>query len=454
MLAILVAPLVASPTLAPPAVLRPVAQEAAFPELHLTLTLPDLEGFEEERRSATEGTWSGRLGESEIEVGLVVFEEADFWLEPGDVTDHVVDFLRQKGSFQVNDSAHLQGEYGHASYASLVAGVIPAEGGQPEGTQYLLGGLLDGSGYLVYVECRPEPEASGASLVEAFLEDGIAYDGPVRDPDWTDEEVLERWRRDAPDQLHEDFEKALDRPRDRKKIVIRTDHYLILTNASSGKFYKKLEEYYDEISEVYPFPSVKGQRLMPIFLFRTAGEYYDYCGKVAGMPRGEAENTKGHAWRDYYATWYEAPNDPVHIHEMTHQIFDNRLHLGGGGSWFQEGVAEYIETSENDRNNVARLVRNGEHVPLREFVGLSSLVSSEADVRGRGGAGDAYKQAALLIEFLCESKFGKGQFERFLKTMGKLPYNDVEAIDAGFQAIYGRDLEGVEAEWKKYCKKR
>ena len=28
--------------------------------------------------------------------------------------------------------------------------------------------------------------------------------------------------------------------------------------------------------------------------------------------------------KNFYATWYEAPKDPVHIHELTHQLFKNR----------------------------------------------------------------------------------------------------------------------------------
>jgi len=430
-------------------------REAAFPELHLTLTLPDLEGLEEVERRGEEGSWSGHLGERELDIGLILFEDAEYWLEPGDVTDAIVDWLRQQSDFDVTRSTNLQGPYGYAAYASVMEGTLPAKGSKPAGAQVLLGGLLEDAGYLLYVECRPAPDQEAQDAIDVFLEEGVAYDGPERDPNWTDEEVLARWLRDAPDDLHEDFEQAMKKSSQRKKIIIRTDHYLIMTNASSGKFAKKLEENYDEIREVYPFPEVEGRRLMPIFLFRNREEYNDYFVKVAQTTRESAAKSKGHSWRDYYATWYEAPNDPVHIHEMTHQVFKNRLHLGGGGSWFQEGVAEYIETSDNDRNDAARLVKNGEHVPLREFVRLESLLgSSQADVRGQGGAGDAYKQAALLVEFLRESKFGEDKFEQYLQTMGKVPSRNVDKIDAAFTSVYGVGIDGVEAEWREYCTKR
>jgi hypothetical protein len=441
-------------TLALNAAAGPV-HEAELPDLNLKFTFPELEDYREHKRGNEEGSWSGKLGEHDLSIGLIVFEDTDFWLEPGYVTEHVVEFLRRETEFDVIDASFLQGAYGHATYASLVEGTLPEEGSSKEGIQYLLGGLLEGEGYLLYVECRPIPDDATRATLETFLKEGIAYDGPVRDPNWTDEEVLERWKRDAPDDLHEDFEKGMKKKSTKKKIVIRTDHYLIMTNASSGKMPKKLEEYYDEIREVYPFPEIEGRRLMPIFLFRSPEGYYDYYVKIAKTSRASAEKSKGHAWRDYYATWYEAPGDPVHIHEMTHQVFSNRLHLGGGGSWFQEGVAEYIETSDNDRNDAARRVKKGEHVKLMDFVQLRSLLgSSEEDVRGQGGAGDAYKQAALLIEFLRESKFGKGKFEAFLHTMGKVSRGNVEKIDAAFQSVYGFGIIELEEEWVKYCAKR
>jgi hypothetical protein len=201
--------------------------------------------------------------------------------------------------------------------------------------------------------------------------------------------------------------------------------------------------------------AIEGSRLMPIFLFRTPEQYYEYYAKIADTSIESARKSKGHAWRDYYATWYEAPGDPVHIHECTHQIFRNRLHLSGGGSWLQEGVAEYIETVEYERNNIAREIKKGRHMPLAEFVELKSLLySSEDGVKGGSAAGQLYKQAALLIEFLRESKFGKKHFDEFVHAMGRVPRNDVGQIEAVFQKVYGADLDEVDAAWQQYCKKR
>ncbi len=231
----------------------------------------------------------------------------------------------------------------------------------------------------------------------------------------------------------------------------------MLTNASGGPlFAKKMEENLGKIREVFPFQEMKGSRLMPVFLFRTQDEYWSFCTKVTGMSTEAAERSGGHAWRDYYATWYEAPNDPTHIHEQTHQLFGNRLFLEGGGSWFQEGVAEYVESNKNDLNAVASLIAKGRHMPLVDFVQLESLLHSSEEERASGGseAADLYHQAALFVEFLRESKWGKGKFESFLQTLGHAPDGNLQRIRDGFLKVYGVSLEEIDGEFRKYCGKR
>src|SRR5262249_14356353 len=162
----------------------------------------------------------------------------------------------------------------------------------------------------------------------------------------------------------------------------------------------------------------------------------------------EAKRSKGHAWRDYYATWYEAPNDPVHVHEATHQVFSNRLGLGGGGSWFQEGVAEYMSTRPGDRSAVAGQVQKGEHVPPASFSAIPSLLmSSDKDAASGDQAQGNYEEAALLIEFLRESKWAKERFATFLLTIGRLSRDEPAAIQAALEAVYGVPLAELEQRW-------
>lgn len=421
------------------------ARVVRLDELGLTLTLPPLADLS----SAGTQRWRGRLGPSQVELALKTLPRAKYGLaEPGDVLD--------VGPSAWSDPAHarsapdtrrdLPGKYGYASYATLERLELRSRDGQTAlGTRYLLAGLLRETGYWIALEATPPPTPEGEAQLRLFLETGIVYDGEVREHRWTDEEARARWLRDAPPETHADYEGPL-----------RTAHYLILSNSSGGKaFAKKMEECHDAIRKVYPFDDVPGRMLLPVFLFKTADQYFDFFAAMAEIPREEAERSKGHAWRDYYATWYDAPGDPVHIHEATHQIFSNRLGLGGGGSWFQEGVAEYMSTKPGDRSAAAGQVKRGKHVPLAQFVAIPSLLmSSDEKAAGGDAADDNYKQAAVLIEFLRESKWAKAGFPAFLTRIGRLPRGDPAQIEAVVQDVYGVDLAGLEQRWAEYCKKR
>ena len=96
----------------------------------------------------------------------------------------------------------------------------------------------------------------------------------------------------------------------------------------------------------------------------------------------------------------------------------------------------------------------GRHTPLAEFVVVRSLIATDEDKSGSGGASDAYKQAAVLIEFLRESKWGKDKFLTFVHTVGLVPRGKLPAIEAAIRKVYDCDLATLEAKFVEYCKKR
>jgi hypothetical protein len=425
-------------------------EKASFAALKLDVTLPPLADLKASRVEADGGRWSGTLGESRVTIALVAFlDHPERYTEPEDVTDlaeHNVRPLREGlAPFRYERIEKPSGKFGVAPFASLGLGDLRDDERSVHYRLYQLGAVIEGGGYLIDVRCVPPPNAEGEAQLLAFLKTGVVYGGTVGDGSWSDAEIDARWKRDAPAEIVAEHEKP-----------IVTEHYVILGNSSGGKlFAKKMEEAYATIRKTYPFAEVKGRKKMPVFLFRTPEQYYAYYAKVADISLESAKRSKGHAWKDYYATWYEAPNDPVHIHEATHQIFANRLHLSGGGSWFQEGVAEYIETKPGDRSAAATAVKKGRYTKLAQFMQIESLLGS-ADENAPGGdqAADHYKQAAVLIEFVRESKFGKDRFERFLHAVGRLPRESLEDIEAAIQSVFGVDLAAFEAEFVKYCRTR
>ena len=443
----------AVPTLLIPLLLAADASAGErVPAAGLTLELPALEGLKpvEVRNAQIAARWTGRLGASDLSIDVVVLDAAEFgFREPEDVLStfegHHVGQYEERGMRVVLGARDVvAGAFGYVPYASTVtADASTAQG--DAGRLWIECGLSPTRGWAVLVEAFPVPDAAGVEAIEAFLTEGVVGEGEPRNWRWTDEEALARWVEFAPEGEEDDM-----------KPPLRTQHYIILTNSSGGKkFAEKMEQCYATIQKTFPFPEAEGRRLMPVFLFTTPQQYHEYYAKIAGTTIEQAARSAGHAWRDYYATSYAAPGDPVHIHEATHQIFANRLVLGGGGSWFQEGVAEYIETRANDRNNAARLVKKERHTPLREFVVIPSLLqSAEVDIKGGDEAGDHYKQAALLIEFLRESKFAKKGFPDFVNAVGRVSRGDLAAIEGAVRRVYGCSLEELEAEWVAYCKKR
>jgi hypothetical protein len=396
------------------------------------------------------GRWTAKLGAKRVILDVEAWKNFAKG-EPSDITWRIHDFVREDDyegpSFDFVEHRLVPGAYGYAPYASLLWGSILERGTTKDiGNLWFYSGVTETTGYLITLEIQPVASAEDKQLVLDFLAKGIAYSGKARDPKWTEDEVDLRWKDDS----------ALDKKEQKDLKVIRTAHYVVMTNSSGGdNFAKQMEINYGIIQKTFPFPEVPGRRLMPVFLFQNPEEYYAFCVKRFKWSAEEAEKSKGVASGDFYATWYEAPQDPVHIHEATHQIFSNRLELDGGGSWYQEGVAEYIETKPNERNDIARRVKNGKHTPLKEFMRLESLLmSSEDDVSGDSAAGLHYKQAALVIEFLRESKFGKDKFLEWLHAMGNTPDNDIPKIQAVFQRVYGVDIEQLDAELQKYCQKR
>ena len=423
--------------------------------LHLRLTFPSgmtelVELPDEDEDEDLLGCWNAELG------GKTAFVEVALWRkragrEPEDITWRLLDRFRDEDfdgpRFELAHHGLIAGEYGFVPYVSVLSGTIQERGKTEKiGAVWYVAGIAEKTGWLMTIQVDPLPDESDRSLIEALIAKGMSFGGPKRNPLWAEDEVKARWEADS----------ALDEKKQEKLEVIRTEHYLIMTNSSGGKlFAKQMELNYDVIQATYPFPEIPGRKLMPVFLFRDPEEYYAFYAQRFAKTLEAARKSSGVAAADFYATYYEAPKDPVHIHEATHQIFDNRLALGGGGSWFQEGVAEYIETRPNDRNDAARLVKKGRHTPLRELMQLRSLIDSkDEDKSGESAAAHNYKEAALLIEFLRESDFGKARFKDWMHAIGQLARNDVSGIEAVCKRIYGVSIEELDAKFVEYCAKR
>jgi hypothetical protein len=429
----------------------PHGQVQTVDELGLAFTLPAELTELKDRPTGNQVklAWGAKLGSASLRAALYALPLSEFdYDEPEDVTDNIREHFRAHydKTFGYAHTELCNGAFGYAPYGAIGWGPTQdKDGGEVNGTYCVLGGLLEQHGYALEIVANPALDAASEKLVLDFLRKGVVYQGKTRNATWTDEEAKARWMKDAPESTHAKFVKP-----------IRSKHYIVLSNTGAAKqMSEAMEACYAQIQKTYPFPEVAGRRLMPIFLFRDPEEYYQFFAKQFETTVEQARKSKGVASRDFYATYYDAPGDPVHIHEATHQIFRNRLRLGGAGSWFQEGVAEYISTRPPDRVGAVNAVKKDKHTHLAEFVQIPSLLmSAKESVKGDNEGASHYALAALLIEFVRESKWSKDHFLDWVHAVGNTPPNNVAAIERATQTTLGIDLAGLEKKWIEYCKTR
>lgn len=402
------------------------------------------------------GYWSAKLADRRLSISMLFLPRGEFGLRHPNDTLSLIESHKQRsqpslkaGGFAFEHKEFLPGSFGALGFAGV--GVHDElEGTKPVKTVLVLSGILPEAAWALEIHSEPALLDEQCEELVRLLTEGIAYGGEVLDPEWSDEELRERWNAEAPAELVED-------PRD--LYVVRTDHYVILTNQKGNtakKFGEVMEECYEKIRIIFPFEDVPGQRLLPLFLFRTPAQYHEFVAKNTGMTLEQARRTGGVAFGDCYATYFQSKNDPVHIHEATHQVFRNRLFLGGGGSWLQEGVAEYVCSEPNEFNPVRNLVKKGDVVPLRQLVAMPSLLFSSDQNRVTGGSagGDAYNQAGILIEYLRQDETHRERFLDFVHAMGRVARNDVPAIERVLTHTLGVTLEELEQELVEYCSGR
>lgn len=429
-----------------------VAAQEEVPELNLALDLSGLPGLlrqaipEGRKGGQLKAIWTGELDGRQLQ--LDVWRLPYEFGSPREVIDLMAERAERPGEpFKFNRTYPLPGAFGYIPYGWM--GIhVKHEGTKPVAHTLMLGGVLERGGYCLELSAQPALLDEQLAQVEKVLAQ-VTWSGAAFNPRWTDEEVQKRWLRDAPENA---------RKKDNLQVV-RTKNYMVLTNvgkSTAKKFGKQMDENYERIRKVYPFEDVEGQRLLPIFYFAMPEQYYDFCVRVLKWSQESAQRSKGVAWRDFYATYQESRTDPVHVHEGTHQIFANRLFLSGGGSWFQEGVAEYMSTGPNDLTPVGNLIKKSEHTALSKFMVVPSLLMSNSGSNKKTGdtSGTAYEQAAALIEFVAESKWGAGKLQEFTLAMGAVADGDLPAIELALQAVYGIDVKGFEAEFIKYWSNR
>lgn len=244
--------------------------------------------------------------------------------------------------------------------------------------------------------------------------------------------------------------------------VVRSKHYIIFSTANGAdRMVKQMEEIYKAFEKTFPFEEPDGAHLLPVYLLKDHGQYTEWSMRSTGWDREAAARSAGHAWGDYFATYFTGAADATMYHEAGHQLVGNRLMLHGGGSWFQEGMAVYFEDkwmkSKRLSSVASGMIKSDRYTKFRELFDVKSLLHSDGNSTRGSIAGQRYTQSGTIIHFLAEGKlkkhFGKmlDELRNYRRTQAKGDTVVEEHMwDTIFRKAYGLNIDEVEDLWKEH----
>ena len=251
-------------------------------------------------------------------------------------------------------------------------------------------------------------------------------------------------------------------PEERRDVeIVRSRHYIIFSTApGADRVAKSMEVIYEAFAQTYPFEEPQGEAPLPVFLLKDHNQYTEWSMRSTGWTREQAARSAGHASRNYFATYFTGGANATIYHEAGHQLVGNRLRLHGGGSWFQEGMAVYFEDkwkkSKGLSSVASGMIKSDRFTPFRELFEVKSLLHTAGDDKRESVAGQRYTQSGTIIHFLAVGPLKKdfGKMLDALRNYRRSRDGETEVAetmwDKIFREVYGLDVDGVEAAWKKY----
>ncbi len=418
-------------------------------------------------------SWRGELLGSEVEFLLQIVPVNDFlisepesllWLLKTSVRTPAVAFCSHQSSepcaeelrdafthrglvARIGDIETWRGDYGGTPLAGYAQGrLTKLATGADQGRLYVLAGIAASRGWILQVLSAPAASPDVEARVLDLFQHGIHHVGALRDERWTDAEAKARFDSYVKSFAYEGDELPV------LKQITRTQHYIVLSTIDAGaSLLRRLERNHEKVREAFPFTEARERRLMPLILFKSEAEY-DRCRP--------SDVRLGHQGGDTFVTWYRGPEDPILVHEATHEIFENRLFIPGGGKWLQEGVADYVQLSRAHLHTCAEVAARGRRASFASvmngigFDDLSQWALDDDRHPWRKTTGpdhlDARMQSALIITFLREDPRFAPSFTRFLAKAGTARANLPAAIDAVSREAFGMGLDELQAAWNTW----
>ena len=233
---------------------------------------------------------------------------------------------------------------------------------------------------------------------------------------------------------------------------IDSEHFRLFTTAPSGRKLLALleKELVPRLTRWFGKPAHKVDRLR-VFLHRSRSGY-ELAAVKNGMSEQRAAALEGHSWDGYYSTYYSGPRASVHIHEGVHQYMTAALGLDGGGTWLQEGLAQWIE-ADFGRRSPARLARNTLRKKKADFPSLKRILVARTFLfrpKERFGlsCNELYDVSASLVRYLAQEHHN--EFRSLIRELGVLPPSDLGLLEAAFRRRIGLDIASLEKAWRRW----
>lgn len=411
----------------------------SFPEHRLTVDL----SFLEERRSLPTGhancvgAWAGTWGGAKLTVYLNVLSAAEYWMfEPEDMVEIYRDTILEAGG---RTRADLRFEPTRVSAGP--AGVTPlraatrtaarGEGEPPAAREIqLVGGLLPAHGYCLRANVRPPLDPVRGEELARLLEACVAYDGALRDPQWSAADVAAYWREIVGDTVAGELAKP-----------VRTRHYVVIGDSpAAASFAKDLEGWYETARGVLRFEEHEGRRLLPVLLFEKPGDLEAFVRDASERAADEPVYETSFAEQDYVATCVSGLDQSELRLDLTKQLMIVRARAWGGCRWFRSGLRTAAATSATEAQGAARRYRFADTIALEALIDDAVWEDGEADERLLRADLDLWEVSGLWIRFLAESPATKDRYPALVREIGALPRGDRGAVERALKRVTGLGL--------------
>jgi hypothetical protein len=198
---------------------------------------------------------------------------------------------------------------------------------------------------------------------------------------------------------------------------------------------------------------------LPVYAFKQASDYQEYCVRVLGMTEQLARSTTatGTSWALVLVA--QSGGNPAWRHRLARAITAH-LYGSGGGAWLHDGAGELCVRRLEDRpvsREMAGRIKAGTHWTLAQLMGAARLHTGADQTDASYDHRPVYLHAASVVEYLLRvppaEPAAQAPAERVqtrLRGLGAMTEQGRARLDALPRELGYATLDELEAAWKAW----